>query len=157
MPPPTPFSAFLRRLTTAAPETQTQKLERIADELISLTRLERYDYSILFRLKMGLNNYGPAVVASPSSSSPAGKSSSSSSAAAAAEEKMVFDVKLEKYDAASKIKVIKEVRGFTDLGLKEAKDLVEKVPAVVKKGVTKEEGNAILEKLKQLGATVVLE
>ncbi|KAI4326010.1 hypothetical protein MLD38_031368 [Melastoma candidum] len=156
MPTTTPFSVFLRRLTTAAPENRTQKLERIADELISLTRLERYDYSILFRLKMGLNNYGPAVVASPSSSSPAGKSSSSSSAAAA-EEKMVFDVKLEKYDAAAKIKVIKEVRGFTDLGLKEAKDLVEKVPAVVKKGVTKEEGNAILEKLKQLGATVVLE
>lgn len=53
--------------------------------------------------------------------------------------------------------MIKEVRGFTELGLKEAKDMVEKAPIVVKKGVTKEEGDAIIEKMKALGATVVLE
>ncbi|XP_027160340.1 uncharacterized protein LOC113761516 [Coffea eugenioides] len=59
-----------------------------------------------------------------------------------AEEKKVkkaaFDVKLEKFDAAAKIKVIKEVRAFTNLGLKEAKDLVEKVPVLIKQGITKE-------------------
>ncbi|KAK6125265.1 hypothetical protein DH2020_041009 [Rehmannia glutinosa] len=76
---------------------------------------------------------------------------------AAAKEKTAFDVKLEKFDPASKLKVIKEIRAFTDLGLKEAKDLVEKTPAVVKKGVTKEEAEKILEKLKEVGATVVLE
>ena len=72
-------------------------------------------------------------------------------------EKSTFDLKLEKYDAATKIKIIKEVRTFTDLGLKEAKDLVEKVPMVLKNGLTKEEANPSLAKLKELGATVVLE
>ncbi|PPD75212.1 hypothetical protein GOBAR_DD27857 [Gossypium barbadense] len=72
-------------------------------------------------------------------------------------DKTVFELKLESYEAASKIKVIKEVRSFTDLGLKEAKDLVEKTPSVLKKGVSKEEGEQIIEKMKALGAKVVLE
>lgn len=72
-------------------------------------------------------------------------------------EKTVFDVKLEGFDAAAKIKVIKEVRGFTDLGLKEAKDLVEKAPTLLKKGVKKEEADKIIAKLKEVGAKVSLE
>ncbi|KAI4297185.1 hypothetical protein L6164_037084 [Bauhinia variegata] len=72
-------------------------------------------------------------------------------------EKTAFDVKLEKFDAAAKIKVIKEVRAFTNLGLKEAKDLVEKVPAVLKQGVTKEEANDIIEKIKAAGGVAVME
>ncbi|KAL1358948.1 hypothetical protein HN51_004173 [Arachis hypogaea] len=72
-------------------------------------------------------------------------------------EKTAFDVKLEKFDAAAKIKVIKEVRTFTNLGLKEAKDLVEKVPAVLKQGVTKEEANEIIEKLKAVGGVAIME
>lgn len=104
---------------------------------------------------MGLNRHGPAV-----SGLGSGSSSSGPGAAAAdtkVEEKTIFDVKLDKFDAAAKIKVIKEIRSFTDLGLKEAKELVEKAPAVVKKGVTKEEANAIIDKLKAIGATAVLE
>ena len=72
-------------------------------------------------------------------------------------EKTAFDVKLEKFDAAAKIKVIKEVRAFTNLGLKEAKDLVEKVPVVLKQGVTKEEANEIIEKIKAAGGVAVME
>ncbi|PHT71638.1 50S ribosomal protein L7/L12 [Capsicum annuum] len=72
-------------------------------------------------------------------------------------EKTAFDVKLEKFDAAAKIKVIKEVRSFTSLGLKEAKDLVEKVPAILKQGVTKEEANEIIEKIKAAGGVAVME
>ncbi|WCJ20420.1 50S ribosomal protein L7/L12 [Euphorbia peplus] len=72
-------------------------------------------------------------------------------------EKTAFDVKLEKFDAASKIKVIKEVRAFTSLGLKEAKELVEKAPIVLKAGVTKEEANTIIEKLKAVGGVAVME
>ena len=64
---------------------------------------------------------------------------------------------MESYDAASKIKIIKEIRSFTDLGLKEAKDLVEKTPAIFKKGVSKEEGEQIIEKMKAAGAKVVME
>jgi len=68
-------------------------------------------------------------------------------AAAPQEEKTEFTIKLEGFDAASKIKVIKEVRGITDLGLKEAKDLVEGAPAVLKKGIKKEEAEEIKAKL----------
>lgn len=72
-------------------------------------------------------------------------------------EKTAFDLKLEGFDAASKIKVIKEVRSFTDLGLKEAKDLVEKAPTLLKKGVTKEEATKIIEKMKEIGAKVTMD
>ncbi|CAN1828193.1 50S ribosomal protein L7/L12 [Linum perenne] len=72
-------------------------------------------------------------------------------------EKTAFDLKLEKFDAAAKIKVIKEVRAFTNLGLKEAKELVEKAPVVLKQGVTKEEGNSIVEKIKAAGGVAVME
>ncbi|GKU94905.1 hypothetical protein SLEP1_g8329 [Rubroshorea leprosula] len=152
--PRTPIASS-RALCTAT-ETRTQKLERIADELLDLTKLERYDYSILFRLKLGLNRYGPAV-SGPASAAPSSQGSGAGAAEAKAAEKTAFDIKLEKFDAAAKIKIIKEVRTFTDLGLKEAKDLVEKVPVVIKKGVTKEEADGIVAKLKELGATVVLE
>ncbi|XP_054822112.1 uncharacterized protein LOC129320610 [Prosopis cineraria] len=147
-----------RSLCTSTQESRTQKLERIADELLDLNKLERYDFTILWRLKMGLNKYGPAVTGFGSSgSASAGAGSGSADVKAAAAEKTAFDIKLEKYDAAAKIKIIKEVRSFTDLGLKEAKDLVEKVPCVLKKGVTKEEADSIIEKLKGVGASVVME
>ncbi|KAL6997147.1 hypothetical protein U1Q18_007271 [Sarracenia purpurea var. burkii] len=72
-------------------------------------------------------------------------------------EKTAFDVKLEKFDASVKIKIIKEVRAFTNLGLKEAKDLVEKVPVLVKQRVTKEEANGIIEKIKAVGGFAAME
>lgn len=72
-------------------------------------------------------------------------------------EKTAFNVKLEKFDTAAKIKVIKEVRTFTNLGLKEAKDLVEKVPVILKQGITKEEASGIIEKIKAAGGVAVME
>ncbi|KAL3618872.1 hypothetical protein CASFOL_037100 [Castilleja foliolosa] len=147
-------SLLCRALSTAT-ESRTQKLERIASELLDLNKIERHDYAILLRYKLGMNRYGPAVSA-PGLQSPS-SAGGASAPAAAAKEKTAFDVKLEKFDTAAKLKVIKEIRAFTDLGLKEAKDLVEKTPAVVKKGVTKEEAEKIVEKLKAVGATVVLE
>ncbi|PNX72576.1 50S ribosomal protein l7 l12-like [Trifolium pratense] len=72
-------------------------------------------------------------------------------------EKTAFDVKLDGFDAAAKIKIIKEVRTFTSLGLKEAKDLVEKAPTLLKKGVTKEEAESIIAKLKEVGAKASME
>ncbi|MCL7025144.1 hypothetical protein MKW94_022394 [Papaver nudicaule] len=74
-----------------------------------------------------------------------------------AAEKTAFDFKLEGFDAAGKIKIIKEVRTFTDLGLKEAKELVEKAPTLLKKGVTKEEAVKIIEKMTAIGAKVTME
>mmetsp|Transcript_24384 Transcript_24384/g.36463 ORF Transcript_24384/g.36463 Transcript_24384/m.36463 type:complete len:141 (-) Transcript_24384:505-927(-) len=78
-------------------------------------------------------------------------------AAAPVAEKTHFTVKLNSFDAASKIKLIKEVRALTGLGLKEAKDIVEKVPSDLKADVKKEEAEAIKEKLEAVGGTVVLE
>ncbi|KAI8032897.1 50S ribosomal protein L7/L12 [Camellia lanceoleosa] len=73
-------------------------------------------------------------------------------------EKTAFDLKLEGgYDAETKIKIIKEDRACTDLGLKEAKDLVEKAPTLLKKGVTKEDAEKIIEKMKEVGAKVTKE
>uniref|UniRef100_A0A2P2QKW4 Uncharacterized protein MANES_13G111200 n=1 Tax=Rhizophora mucronata TaxID=61149 RepID=A0A2P2QKW4_RHIMU len=151
-----PKPVFRSLSTLSSNETRTQKLERLADEYLSLTKLEKYDYNILFRLKLGLDRFGSAASGRIFSGT-AGSGSGSADAQPAAAEKTAFDIKLEKYDTAAKIKIIKEVRTFTDLGLKEAKDLVEKVPVVLKKGLAKDEATPILEKLKELGATVVLE
>ena len=74
-------------------------------------------------------------------------------AAPVVEEKTEFDVVLTSFGAA-KIKVIKEVRGITNLGLAEAKSLVENVPAKIKEGVSKEDAEALKAKLEAVGATV---
>ncbi|XP_061372158.1 uncharacterized protein LOC133314663 [Gastrolobium bilobum] len=144
---------LLNHTRSLSTEAHTQKLERIADELLHLDKLERHDFTILWRLKMGLNRYGAPVA----ELGPCGPASTPTGSEAVEEKKTAFDIKLEKYDAAAKIKIIKEVRAFTDLGLKEAKDLVEKVPCILKKGLTKEEADPIIDKLKDLGAIVVLE
>jgi len=76
-------------------------------------------------------------------------------AAAAAEEQTEFDVVMTDF-GAEKVKVIKEVRGITGLGLAEAKGLVEGVPAKIKEGIGKDEATEIMEKLKAVGAVVEL-
>ena len=76
--------------------------------------------------------------------------------AAAEEEKTEFDVELTEVPAASKIKVIKVVREVTGLGLKEAKDLVDGAPKVLKEGVSKAEADELKAKLEEQGATVTL-
>lgn len=94
---------------------------------------------------------------------PAGGGAAPAAAAAAAPaeeaapEKTIFTVKLAAFDAGTKIKLIKEVRAITGLGLKEAKELVEKAPSEVKVDVNKEEADAIKEKLEAVGGTIELE
>ena len=69
-------------------------------------------------------------------------------------EKTAFDVKLTGFDPKSKIKIIKEVRAATGLGLKEAKDLVESAPCVIKEGLTKDEADALNKLITELGGTI---
>ena len=76
------------------------------------------------------------------------------SAAAPAEEKTEFDVILAGFDADKKIGVIKEIRGITGLGLKEAKDLVEGAPKTIKEGASKEEADKIKATLEGAGAKI---
>ena len=77
-------------------------------------------------------------------------------AAAAAEEKTEFDVELTSFEADKKLKVIKEIKDITGLGLGEAKALVEGAPKIIKEGASKEEAEALKAKLAEVGATITI-
>ncbi|XP_051148263.1 uncharacterized protein LOC127263330 [Andrographis paniculata] len=155
------FSASVQESKPAGPSARVME---IADELSSLTLLEISDLTEELRKKMGIEEMPMMAVMMPgmgfASGMAKGKGGSAGGAAKEEEkkEKTAFDLKLDGgFDAAAKIKIIKEVRACTDLGLKEAKDLVEKAPTLLKKGVSKEEAEKIIEKLKGVGAKVVME
>ncbi|KAJ8770693.1 hypothetical protein K2173_021340 [Erythroxylum novogranatense] len=162
-----PCSSTARGLTSAVeaiPPAQSGKVSEIVNELAGLTLLEISDLTEVLRTKMDVKDMPVMAVMMPgmgfSGLHGAMRGGGGASATAAAEEKVektVFDLKLEGFDAAAKIKVIKEVRGFTDLGLKEAKELVEKAPTFLKKGVTKDEAEKIIAKMKDAGAKVSME
>ena len=121
-------------------------LAKIVDDLSSLTVLEAAELSKLLEEKWGVSAAAPVAVAAVAGGA-------GGAAAAAEEEKTEFDVILA--DAgANKINVIKEVRGITGLGLKEAKDLVEAAPKAVKEAVSKAEAADIKKKLEDAGAKV---
>jgi len=120
------------------------ELQKIVDELSSLTVLEAADLAKMLEEKCGVSAAAAVAVAGPGAA-----------AAAPVEEKTEFTVVL----AAAgdkKIEVIKEVRALTGLGLKEAKDLVEGAPKPVKEGVNKEEADKIKAQLEKAGAKVEL-
>lgn len=138
----------------------SERVFTLVDELASLTLAESAELGPILMEKMGLKEMPTVGYMKPGAAANLAAMSMKAPTAAKEEkkqEKTVFELKLESYEAASKIKIIKEVRGFTDLGLKEAKDLVEKTPSIIKKGVSKEEGEQIIEKMKALGAKVVME
>jgi len=112
----------------------------------SMTVLELAEFVKELEDKFGVTAAAPvaAVVAMPAAGG---------APAAAAEEKTTFDVVL-KDVGAQKIQVIKVVRALTDLGLKEAKDVVEGVPKAIKEGVNKEEAEDAKKKLEEVGAVV---
>ncbi len=116
-------------------------LEKIADDLSTLTVMEAAELSKMLEEKWGVSA-APAVAAA---AAPAD--------VAAAEEQDEFTVVLASY-GEKKINVIKEVRVITGLGLKEAKDLVEGAPTDVKEGIPKDEAEKIKEQLESAGAKV---
>jgi large subunit ribosomal protein L7/L12 len=122
-------------------------LEKIVDELSSLTVLEAAELAKLLESKWGVSAAAAVAVAA----APAG----AAAAAAPVEEKTEFTVVLAAI-GEKKIEVIKEVRAITALGLKEAKDLVEGAPKPVKEGVSKEEAEKIKAALEKAGAKVEL-
>jgi large subunit ribosomal protein L7/L12 len=122
-------------------------LEKIVDELSSLTVLEAAELAKLLETKWGVSAAAAVAVAA----APAG----AAAAAAPVEEKTEFTVVLSAI-GDKKIEVIKEVRAITALGLKEAKDLVEGAPKPVKEGVGKEEAEKIKAALEKVGAKVEL-
>lgn len=139
----------------------TDKVFRLVDEIADLTLLEVSDLSDILMKRLGIKELPPMAALKPGAATIAaamgGASAKPSKEEASKPEKTAYNLRLDSFDAASKIKVIKEVRAFTDLGLKEAKELVEKAPAVLKQGLSKEDGEQLVEKLKAVGAKAVLE
>jgi large subunit ribosomal protein L7/L12 len=118
-------------------------LNALVDQLSALTVLEAAELSKMLEEKWGVSA-AAAVAAAPAAGGPA---------APAAEEQTEFDVILTG-DGGKKINVIKEVRAITQLGLTEAKTLVESAPKAVKEGVSKDEAAKIKAQLEAAGATV---
>ena len=121
-------------------------LNKIVEDLSSLTVLEAAELSKLLEEKWGVSAAAPvAVAAAPAAGG----------GEAAAEEKTEFDIELTE-SGSNKIAVIKEVRTITGLGLKEAKELVEGAPKPLKQGVKKEEAEEMKKALEAAGAKVTL-
>ena len=129
-------------------ETMTKRVEDAVKLTEEMTALELSSYAKTLREKFGVSAMPMAVAAGP-------VGGGGGQAAAPAEEKTSFDIVLAAA-GANKIQVIKEIRAVTNLGLKEAKELVESAPKPVKAGVKKEEADEIKKKLEAVGATVEL-
>jgi large subunit ribosomal protein L7/L12 len=119
-------------------------IEKLVDQLSSLTVLEAADLAKALEEKWGVSAAAAVAVAGPAAA-----------AAPAAEEQTEFDVILTG-DGGNKIAVIKEVRAITQLGLTEAKALVESAPKAIKEGVNKAEAEDIKAKILAAGGTVEL-
>jgi len=119
-------------------------LNKIVEELSTLTVLEAAELSKLLEEKWGVSAAAAVAVAGPAAA-----------AGPVAEEQTEFDVILTG-DGGKKINVIKEVRALTGLGLGEAKTLVESAPKAIKEGVNKEEAEKIKKQIEEAGGTVEL-
>lgn len=115
--------------------------QEILDAVAEKTVLELVELISAFEEKFNVSAAAVAVAAGP--------------AAAAAEEQSEFNVELTSF-GANKVAVIKAVREITGLGLKEAKDMVEGAPSILKEGVSKEEAEELKKKLEETGATVTV-
>ena len=125
--------------------------KKIEDMLVTIEQMSVLELSNLVKAveeKFGVSSQAPVAVAASGAGAGQG-------AAAPQEEKTTFTVVLAS-SGANKIQVIKEIRTITNLGLKEAKDLVEAAPKTVKEGVSKEEAEDIKKKLEAQGAKVEL-
>ncbi len=120
-------------------------VKKLAEQLVGLTILEAKELNDILKDEYGIEPAAAAVVAGPAAAG-------GGEEAAAKDD---FDVILASF-GGNKIAVIKEVRGITGLGLKEAKELVEGAPKAVKEGAPKAEAEEIKEKLEAAGATVEL-
>jgi len=132
--------------------TQTMSKDDILDAIGNMSVFELAELIEAFKEKFGVTIAAPVAAGG----APAGGGVAGGGAAApAAEEKTEFTVVL-KAGGEKKIQVIKEIRAITNLGLKEAKDLVEGAPGTVKEGVSKQEAEEIKKKLEAQGAVVEL-
>ena len=127
------------------------KTDEILDSLKSLSLLEASELVKQIKEAFGVSAAASAGVVMAAPGADAGGDS-----ADAAEEKTEFEVVLESFEASSKIKVLKEVRNATGLGLGEAKALVEAAPKTIKEGATKEDAEALKKAIEAVGGKVTL-
>ena len=126
--------------------TLSKNVEKVLDSVKKMTVIELSELVKAFEKEFDVTAAAPVMAAAIPGAAAAG-------AAPAAEAKTEFNVVITSF-GAKKIQVIKEVRALTGLGLKEAKDLVEAVPAAVKEDVPMEEAEAVKKTLEEAGATV---
>ena len=122
-------------------------INKLLEEISNLTLAEAAELKKLMEEKFGVTAAAPVMMA--------GVGGGAAPAGEAAEEKTEFDVELTEF-GANKLNVIKVIREITGLGLKEAKDLVEAAPKVVKEGCSKDEANDLKKKIEEAGAKVTL-
>jgi large subunit ribosomal protein L7/L12 len=127
----------------------SEKVKKLADEVVVLTLKEAVEFSTYIKEAYGIEPAAGGVVMA------AGAGGGGAAAAAPAEEKTTFDVVL-KASGDKKINVIKVVRTATNLGLKEAKDLVEGAPKTIKEALPKADADKLKKELEEQGATVEL-
>ncbi|KAI9591059.1 ribosomal protein L7/L12 C-terminal domain-containing protein [Syncephalis fuscata] len=151
-------SLLARKGAVASMSTQTSeavdpKLDGIAGQISSLTLLETANLVQLLKTRLNIQDIAMPVMAAPSAAAaPAAVEEEK------VEEKTEFTVKLEKFDAATKAKVIREIKGILPgANLVEAKKFVESAPKVIRENVPKEEAEKIKKALEAVGATVGLE
>ncbi|MFA5109515.1 MAG: 50S ribosomal protein L7/L12 [Patescibacteria group bacterium] len=120
------------------------KFEKLVGEIEKMSVLDLAELVKILEEKFGVSASAPAMMMAPAAG-----------AAAAVEEKDSFDVEITE-GGANKINVIKAVRELTEMGLKEAKDLVDAAPKVLKEGVKKEEAEKMKKRLEEAGAKVTL-
>ncbi len=123
-------------------------IKTLGDKIVGLTLMQAKELGDYLKEEHGIEPAGGGVVM-------AAGPAAAGAEAEAVEEKTTFDVVLKSF-GEKKIQVIKEVRALTALGLKEAKDLVEGAPKLVKEGLNKDEAEAAKKKLEEVGATVEL-
>ena len=122
-------------------------LKKFAEELVNLTVKEVNELAEILKTEYGIEPAAAAVAVAAGPAADAG--------AAAVEEKTDFDVIL-KSAGTAKLQVVKAVKELTGLGLKDAKDLVDSAPRELKKGISKEEAEALKKQLEEVGAEVEL-
>lgn len=130
---------------------------KLVDEIVQLNLMETKHLNELLRQRLDIPEFsmGAMPMAMPGAGAAADAEEEVADSGPAVQTK--FTVKLVEFDKIIKIKLIKEIRAVTDMGLKEAKELVEKIPADVVKDVDKAKAEEIAKVLKEIGATVAIE
>mmetsp|Transcript_85685 Transcript_85685/g.228449 ORF Transcript_85685/g.228449 Transcript_85685/m.228449 type:complete len:209 (+) Transcript_85685:133-759(+) len=139
-----------------------KKIVDLVDQIVALNMVEVTELVELLKVKLNLQGVplGGAMMMPGAGMAPAGGAAAPAGGAPAAEkkeekkEKTEFTLKLDSFNAADKLKVIKEIRTITGLGLKESKDMVEGAPKVVKEGLTKEDADKFKKVLEEAGGKV---